>query len=507
MPLRRSAPPSSILIALGALLLGAATGAGIVLVRLPPDDDEAQQGGAWRQRIGNAAKGAAVGFWTGAGSAKIPVLAVLPAVDVSFGLSTVDDPRSPFAKGIHKIYDALRESPPRPDNPSVLVVALDAEDDSATVALTLAALAAENERVLLIDADIERWTLAAIDAEQSEAGVVDVAMGRRLLSDVTTCDRETNINLVSFVSPESRPENVRHFSDLMAAVALITLAACYLGVLLMPQLAVHQATDFLEPEHAGNWRGVFAHKNQAGAVMVMIVFIGLFVARMRSLALGGLITVLALIFLGFSQSKTAIGVMPLVFILAGIINRSRRPMVGIALVVVILAAFNLFSVGTVIFEPVRKLVEMVMPDATFTGRTEIWELGVRAVAERPITGYGFSSFFGTDEVVYGLGENASWANAATDAHNAYLNLALTIGQPGLLLTILWVVVLPIADFYRLPADSEAAPLQLLFLRVCRYGIYSSCFESSTFQQVGEVWFFFVVSAFGLRYASLVKAKT
>ena len=167
----------------------------------------------------------------------------------------------------------------------------------------------------------------------------------------------------------------------------------------------------------------------------------------------------------------------------------------------------MFSVGTVIFEPVRKLVEMVMPDATFTGRTEIWELGVQAVAERPITGYGFSSFFGTDEVVYGLGENASWANAATDAHNAYLNLALTIGLPGLLLTILWVAVLPIADFYRLPADPEAAPLQLLFLRVCLYGIYSSCFESSIFQQVGEVWFFFVVSAFGLRYASLVKART
>ena len=35
-------------------------------------------------------------------------------------------------------------------------------------------------------------------------------------------------------------------------VALITLIACYLGVLLLPQLAVHQATDFLEPEHAGD---------------------------------------------------------------------------------------------------------------------------------------------------------------------------------------------------------------------------------------------------------------
>ena len=77
---------------------------------------------------------------------------------------------------------------------------------SATVALTLAALAAENERVLLIDADIERRTLSAIDAEQSEAGLVDVATGRRRLSDVITRDRETNINLASFVSPDSRRE-------------------------------------------------------------------------------------------------------------------------------------------------------------------------------------------------------------------------------------------------------------------------------------------------------------
>ena len=302
------------------------------------------------------------------------------------------------------------------------------------------------------------------------------------------------------------PKNIRHFSDLIAAVALITLVGCYLGVLFVPQLAVHQATDFLEPEHAGEWRGVFAHKNQAGAVMVMIIFIGLFVARMRSLALGGAITALAAIFLGFSQSKTAIAVMPLVFVLSTIITHSRRPAFGIGLVVAILFAFNLFSVGTVIFEPVHRLVAMVMPDASFTGRTDIWELGVHAVAQRPITGYGFSSFFGTDQVVYGLGENTSWANAATDAHNAYLNLALTIGLPGLILTIIWIVVLPIADFYRLPTEPVAAPLQLLFLRICLYGIYSSCFESSIFQQVGEVWFFFMISAFGLRYASVMRTR-
>ncbi len=247
MPLRRSSPPSSLLIALGALLLGAAAGTGIVLVRQEPDDASAawqersdtyrsypsrQKGDAWRARLGRASRG----FWRGAGASKIPVLAILPAVDVSFGLNAVDDPKSAFAKGIAKIYDALqtshdRQGYDRQDSASVLVVALDAEDDSATVALTLAALAAERERVLLIDADIERRTLSALDAEQSEAGLVDVATGRRLLSDVITRDRETNIHLASFVSPESRRDgrildaDIRRAFDQTKRFDLVIVAA------------------------------------------------------------------------------------------------------------------------------------------------------------------------------------------------------------------------------------------------------------------------------------------
>ena len=258
------------------------------------------------------------------------------------------------------------------------------------------------------------------------------------------------------------PRILRHFSDLLAAVAIIVLLASYLGVLLVPQLAIHQATDFLEPEHAGSWRGVFAHKNQAGATMVLLIFIGLFVARVRSLALGALIVVLAGVFLLFTQSKTAIGVLPLAVALAAIITRGRRPALAATLVVGVLAIFSFFSVGTILFEPVRDLVQTIMPDATFTGRTEIWQLGLDAVAQRPITGYGFSAFWGTEQVVYGLGENATWANAATDAHNAYLNLALTIGLPGLALVIVWIVILPILDYYRQPLDTHGNALRMLF---------------------------------------------
>lgn len=303
------------------------------------------------------------------------------------------------------------------------------------------------------------------------------------------------------------PKNLRHFSDLMAAVALVVLAACYLGVLLAPSLSIHQATDFLEPEHAGSWRGVFPHKNEAGGAMVLFIFIGMFVARMRSRALGGAIVVLATTFLMFTQSKTAIGVLPLVLVLAAVIGRGRRPATGIGLVLVLLALFNLCSVGSVCFESVRRLVESIMSDATFTGRTEIWQQALAQIAQRPITGYGFSAFWGTEQVVYGLGDNSTWVNAATDAHNAYVNLALTIGLPGLALAILWIVVLPIYDFYRCAPAAPASirPVQNLFLRICLYGIFASCFESSIFQRAGAVWFLYLTAAFGLRYLARTRA--
>lgn len=299
------------------------------------------------------------------------------------------------------------------------------------------------------------------------------------------------------------PKNLRHFSDLMAAAVLIVLAACYVGVLLWPDYSIHQATDFLEPQNAGSWRGVLPHKNEAGAVMNQFIFIGLLVAQVRSRLLGGLIVALAGIFLLFAQSKAAIALLPLVLIMSTIIGHSRRPATGIALVVSVLLVFNLFSVGTVVFKPVGDLITSYMPDATFTGRTEVWQFSLDALRQHPLTGYGFSAFWGTDQVQYGMGGNANWVNNTTDAHNAYLNIALGTGLPGMALMFLWIVIMPIMDFYRQPRGTESGPLQMLFLRVGIYGAYASCFESSMFEQVAP-WYLLLVAVFGQRYLAMTR---
>jgi O-antigen ligase len=301
------------------------------------------------------------------------------------------------------------------------------------------------------------------------------------------------------------PKTPRHFADVMAVVVMIVLIACYLGVALAPQLTIHQASDVLEPELAGDWRGVFGHKNQASAVMVLFVFIGIFVARVRSLGLGITIVALALPFLYFTHSKTAIAALPLALIVSVIMARATKPANGVAAALSILVALNLLSIGSIYIAPIRAVVEAVMPDATFTGRTDIWKFAVDHVAQRPVTGYGFATFWGTEQVVYGMSGGATWANTASHAHNGFVDLALTIGIPGSALVTLWLIVLPLFDYYRAPDEPESAALKMLFLRICLFAAYDSCFET-IFTQLGALWLILITAAFGLRFLAVARVS-
>jgi polysaccharide biosynthesis transport protein len=213
-PIVRSSPPPSLILGLAAALLGFASGVGIVIMRETAEDAAPRPAKPRSKppanfgRLGAFAKK----LWAAPEPpTAIPVLATLPNVDIAFGLDAVEDPHSRFAREIQKVYEAVRSSHKKRGNPSVLVVAADDEDDTASVALMLAAAAAATQRVLLIDTDLKRRTLSAIDADETEAGLVDVAVGRLELSDVIVRDRETNVNLLPFVSPNSRRD--RRISD------------------------------------------------------------------------------------------------------------------------------------------------------------------------------------------------------------------------------------------------------------------------------------------------------
>jgi O-antigen ligase len=163
-----------------------------------------------------------------------------------------------------------------------------------------------------------------------------------------------------------------------------------------------------------------------------------------------------------------------------------------------LAAFNTLTIGCSISPAMRAFVASLGIDPTFTNRIDIWRVGAAAVADKPLTGYGFQLFWQTDEMVFSKGGGESWAVAAFNGHNAYLDAAITTGIPGLILTLVLLVWLPLRDVARAEAQDNDPALTRLFTRIWLYGVFSACVESLYFQSGSLIWFVFIVSVFGLR---------
>ena len=194
--------------------------------------------------------------------------------------------------------------------------------------------------------------------------------------------------------------------------------------------------------NAGLWRGHFAHKNVAAAAMVLISFAGFLYGT-------GVIwaerSLLAVVFLAHTGGKSSTAALPGILAMAWIFERWRA--IRIPMVFLGIAAFNVITIGCSVSPTMRELVASLGVDPTFTNRIDIWRVGAAAVADRPFTGYGFQLFWQTDEMVYKAGGGAGWAVGAFNAHNAYLDAAITTA-PGLILTLVLLVWLPLRDVSR-----------------------------------------------------------
>ncbi|WP_051988363.1 O-antigen ligase [Bosea sp. UNC402CLCol] len=314
----------------------------------------------------------------------------------------------------------------------------------------------------------------------------DVALKRVFLAMLTIVNGSTLLLL---------PRSERQFAGMLTLCCLGTLTLAYLGVALMPQLAIHQASEIREPMNAGLWRGHFAHKNVAAAAMVVISFVGLYLFGTGRRLVGSLMVVLAAMFLAQTGGKSAIAALPGILGIAWAFERWRAlriPMIAIGI-----AAINILTIGCAMSPTMRGLVAGLGIDPTFTNRIDIWKIGATAVLDRPLTGHGFQLFWQTDAMVHKGGAAAGWAYAAFNGHNAYLDMAITTGLPGLVLTLVLIVWLPLRAIARAEATANDPALTRLFVRIWLYGILAACVESLFFQSGSLIWFMLIVAIFGL----------
>ena len=291
----------------------------------------------------------------------------------------------------------------------------------------------------------------------------------------------------------------------LSTAALLLLAICYLGILLVPDLTVHHATDLQEPGLDGNWRGSFGHKNIAAAVMAMLLFLGIYFVRAGGWIAGVAVICLSSLFLLYSAGKSSLSLCFAVLLLTTLTSVVRSFRGRVVMMLTPLVLLNLLSVGTAMSEGLAEIAKLLPLDSSFTGRLDIWNFALQSLHGRLATGYGFASFWGSS-AIQNLPEGKEWAAYASHSHNGYLDTALGMGLPGLILLIAAIVIKPLRDFQSADEGGNNGPLAMAFLRIWLFGLYLSSMESFFLDRADPLWFTFMVAVFGLHYLARFRAR-
>jgi O-antigen ligase len=301
------------------------------------------------------------------------------------------------------------------------------------------------------------------------------------------------------------PKTQSELARWLSAAALVLLAVCYLGILLAPHYSIHQVTDTQEPHLAGDWRGCFGHKNEAAAVMAMLLFVGMYAMRAGARLSGAAIVALASVFLFNCAGKTSTGLILVVLLLSSLTSVIRSLALRSIMLLAPLLVLNLLGIGAVLSDRLADAAKLLPLDTSFTGRTDIWTFAVQALQPRLWIGYGFEAFWGSGSI-QNLPEGMEWAEYASHSHNGYLDTALSMGLPGLVVLIAVLVIAPLRNFHLADQGGNDGPLSMLLLRIWLFGIYLSSLESFFLDRADPIWFTFLLAVFGLHYLARFRAR-
>jgi len=218
---------------------------------------------------------------------------------------------------------------------------------------------------------------------------------------------------------------------ILSASFAISAIGSVIFVAIRPEWAIMNI-DSLE----GNWRGVFPHKTSLGLVMAVAVFTELYLLiadrgrpRWRFALLGLYLALVAL-----SHSATGLSMSVAFAVSAGIhwLWIRHRVLGQGALLVVGLNALVLICFLWI--DPELPF-GLIGKDAGLTGRTELWDVVLDSIDERPLFGHGFQAMWGVDDALTIRANRLTGDWGVKGSHNAYLEVCLELGLVGLFVLV------------------------------------------------------------------------
>jgi O-antigen ligase len=215
----------------------------------------------------------------------------------------------------------------------------------------------------------------------------------------------------------------------------LSIILCFAFSMFLTKIGQHHDGVF-----DGVWRGIYTHKNSLGQIMLLSTLLWVFSflnelnASKNKSIISAVFTVLSIILIYKSQSKTSLILIPIILLIVPIFTAVRK---NVSLAIGLF--FSIVTVGgTVLYYCLGKIEDILVvmgKDITISGRTEIWQLVVDAIKNKPLLGYGYGAFWqgfdGPSSFICSLLQIE-----LPNAHNGYLNITLELGIVGLTLFLL-----------------------------------------------------------------------
>ena len=246
---------------------------------------------------------------------------------------------------------------------------------------------------------------------------------------------------------------------------------------------------------AGEWQGLFAHKNTMGSMMsFLIVTAGcLFLQGWRPAVTAGTIVFAAALLL-LSRSGTAIVGLAVTLSAAPVLLMIRSGLVPSAMVaglVLTVGGGGLVVLELAHVDLVPAILAALGKDETLTGRTILWDIAMAAYDSRPLLGFGFKAWWHSYEtdaaiVKYLIG------NDAGSFHNSLVEVTVDFGTMGPILLIIGLLYCLIITVRAYIADGR--PLLLWPVLITIYIVVSCFAKSMLFQNHGFYQLLLVIAA-------------
>lgn len=234
--------------------------------------------------------------------------------------------------------------------------------------------------------------------------------------------------------------------DLFRWSFAIQLFLCYAAVILIPDIGIRSALVLSADGPSATWAGIMLDKNTAGAFCAIMVLVFLFDAKTIKPWARFAAIAAALFFLMNSASKTSIGILILAVAFGGMVRAFNPRYRSYLLPLSMVALVVLFFVQAPLIAPFR---DALSDPVAFTGRGQIWSALWSYLQDHWMFGSGFGSFWsiGPKSPIHQYSDYEWVRETVYVGHNGFLDMWVTTGLPGLVLTVLVLLILPLARVF------------------------------------------------------------